>query len=92
MAACLLSVLISNLLLSLSYPGRLGLTSGFKGRCIPSLSSDLDTDAFKHRSGVSKSLVSEILNEILTLPSETMGFAGCSAPVAPTISIQHIFY
>lgn len=87
LAACLLSLLISNLLLCLALEEQSGLISGFKGRI---LSSDLDTDALKHRSGVSESLIFEIFNDIF--PSETTGFAVCSVPGVPTISIQDRLY
>lgn len=64
---CLFSVLISSLILSLALEDESRLTSGFKGKYILSLSSDLGTDAFECRLGFSEALTSMILEDIFAL-------------------------
>lgn len=64
---CLFSVLISSLILSLALEYESRLPSGFKGKHIPSLSSDLGTDAFECRLGFCEALTSMILEDIFAL-------------------------
>lgn len=73
LAVCFLFQLAVWFLVCLALEDQSGLTSGFKSKCIPSLSSDLGTDTLECRSDFCETLISVILEDIL--PFETIGFA-----------------